>query len=34
MKIGKPGLGYQKLATYRHRDAFEREWVGDYDDRK
>ena len=31
---GKPALGYQKLARYRHRDAFEREWVGDYDDRE
>ncbi|KAJ8111526.1 hypothetical protein OPT61_g5899 [Boeremia exigua] len=29
----KPGLGYQKLAKYRHLDVFEREWVGDYDDR-
>ena len=27
-------MGYQKLARYHHRDAFEREWVGDYDDRK
>ncbi|KAJ4378681.1 hypothetical protein N0V86_005552 [Didymella sp. IMI 355093] len=33
MAYRKPGLGYQKLATHRHRDAFEREWVGDYDDR-
>lgn len=31
---GKPGLGYQKLAQHRHRDVFEREWAGDYDDRK
>ncbi|XPS68045.1 hypothetical protein M3J09_000341 [Ascochyta lentis] len=29
----KPGLGYQKLAKHRHLDVFEREWVGDYDDR-
>lgn len=29
----KPGLGYQKLARHRHRDIFEREWTGDYDDR-
>ncbi|KAF2633545.1 hypothetical protein BU25DRAFT_427050 [Macroventuria anomochaeta] len=29
----KPGFGYQKLAKHRHRDVFEREWVGDYDDR-
>jgi hypothetical protein len=31
--IGKPGLGYVKEATYRHIDWFEREHVGDYDDR-
>lgn len=31
---GKPGLGYQKLSKHRHLDVFEREWVGDYDDRK
>jgi hypothetical protein len=30
----KPAFGYQKLARHRHRDVFEREWVGDYDDRK
>ncbi|KAF2471129.1 uncharacterized protein BDR25DRAFT_223590 [Lindgomyces ingoldianus] len=29
----KPGYGYEKLATHRHLDCFEREWVGDYDDR-
>ncbi|KAH8712194.1 hypothetical protein GQ44DRAFT_830056 [Phaeosphaeriaceae sp. PMI808] len=29
----KPGLGYQKLGKYRHRDIFDREWTGDYDDR-
>jgi hypothetical protein len=29
----KPGLGYQKLAQHRHRDIFDREWTGDYDDR-
>lgn len=29
----KPGIGYQKLATYRHRDVFNRIWTGDYDDR-
>jgi len=29
----KPGLGYQKLASYRHRDVFNRIWTGDYDDR-
>jgi hypothetical protein len=29
----KPGLGYQKLAQYRHKDIFDREWTGDYDDR-
>ncbi|KAF2183969.1 hypothetical protein K469DRAFT_739696 [Zopfia rhizophila CBS 207.26] len=29
----KPGYGYQKLGTYRHLDYFDREWVGDYDDR-
>jgi hypothetical protein len=29
----KPGLGYQKLAQHRHKDIFDREWTGDYDDR-
>ncbi|USP80802.1 hypothetical protein yc1106_08076 [Curvularia clavata] len=29
----KPGLGYQKLGHYRHRDCLDREWEGDYDDR-
>ncbi|KAB2099238.1 hypothetical protein AG0111_0g12567 [Alternaria gaisen] len=29
----KPGLGYQKLGQHRHRDCFDREWTGDYDDR-
>ncbi|KAH9878695.1 hypothetical protein IAQ61_001968 [Plenodomus lingam] len=29
----KPGFGYQKLASYRHRDVFDRIWIGDYDDR-
>ncbi|KAF1831692.1 hypothetical protein BDW02DRAFT_39381 [Decorospora gaudefroyi] len=29
----KPGLGYQKLGHYRHRDVFGREWTGEYDDR-
>ncbi|KAF2855235.1 hypothetical protein T440DRAFT_495809 [Plenodomus tracheiphilus IPT5] len=29
----KPGLGYQKLASHRHRDVFGRVWTGDYDDR-
>jgi hypothetical protein len=29
----KPGLGYQKLGQHRHRDIFDREWTGDYDDR-
>ncbi|KAF2028561.1 hypothetical protein EK21DRAFT_101734 [Setomelanomma holmii] len=29
----KPSLGYQKLGQYRHRDVFDREWTGDYDDR-
>ncbi|KAF2878579.1 hypothetical protein BDV95DRAFT_624977 [Massariosphaeria phaeospora] len=29
----KPGLGYEKLAKHRHVDVFEREWIGDYDDR-
>ncbi|KAL5117062.1 hypothetical protein ACEQ8H_005021 [Pleosporales sp. CAS-2024a] len=29
----KPGLQYQKLAQHRHRDIFDREWTGDYDDR-
>lgn len=29
----KPGLAYQKLGQHRHRDIFDREWTGDYDDR-
>ncbi|KAL6707094.1 hypothetical protein ACN47E_004846 [Coniothyrium glycines] len=29
----KPGLGYEKLGQYRHRDIFDRQWTGDYDDR-
>ncbi|KAH7089718.1 hypothetical protein FB567DRAFT_568535 [Paraphoma chrysanthemicola] len=29
----KPALGYQKLGQHRHRDVFDREWTGDYDDR-
>ncbi|ORY04878.1 hypothetical protein BCR34DRAFT_53798 [Clohesyomyces aquaticus] len=29
----KPGYAYEKLAKHRHLDWFEREWVGDYDDR-
>ncbi|KAH7392944.1 hypothetical protein BKA66DRAFT_567670 [Pyrenochaeta sp. MPI-SDFR-AT-0127] len=29
----KPSLGYQKLGQNRHRDVFDREWAGDYDDR-
>jgi len=29
----KPSLAYQKLAQHRHRDIFDREWTGDYDDR-
>ncbi|KAF2129101.1 hypothetical protein P153DRAFT_397288 [Dothidotthia symphoricarpi CBS 119687] len=29
----EPGLGYQKLSHHRHKDVFEREWTGDYDDR-
>jgi hypothetical protein len=30
---GKPGKGYEKIATHRNIDWFDREWVGDYDDR-
>ncbi|OAL01785.1 hypothetical protein IQ06DRAFT_346405 [Phaeosphaeriaceae sp. SRC1lsM3a] len=29
----KPGLGYQKISQHRHRDVFDRQWTGDYDDR-
>lgn len=29
----KPGLAYQKIGQHRHRDIFDREWTGDYDDR-
>ncbi|KAF2826165.1 hypothetical protein CC86DRAFT_406457 [Ophiobolus disseminans] len=29
----KPGLAYQKISQHRHRDVFDREWTGDYDDR-
>jgi hypothetical protein len=30
---GKAGHGYEKLAKHRNIDWFDREWVGDYDDR-
>jgi len=32
-KLGKPGLSYVKEANHRHVDWFDREYVGDYDDR-